>query len=140
MGSNICGIDFKESVADWKEAINLVGQPLLEKGCVDKQYIEAMVQNVIDNGPYIIMVPGFAMPHARPEYGALSNGVSVLKLDQPVLFPEEQDVSLIIAFAASDADAHIEVMSKLSEVLINDQIMDRLFATRSAEYILEVLQ
>ncbi|MDD3404207.1 MAG: PTS sugar transporter subunit IIA, partial [Hespellia sp.] len=64
--SNLFGIRFEEEMSDWKEAIRLVAQPLLENGCIEERYIDAMIRNVIENGPYIIIMPGLAMPHARP--------------------------------------------------------------------------
>lgn len=136
---NICGIRFEEAVSDWKDAVRLVAQPLLEQGCIKESYIDAMIQNVIENGSYIIIVPGFAMPHARPECGAVKNGMSVLKVKEPVLFPGSEEVTVLVSFAGADQEEHLNMISTLSEVLIDEEETDKLFAAETEAELLEVL-
>ena len=138
--SNICGISFKDRISDWKEAIREVAQPLLEKGCIEESYVDAMIQNVIDNGTYIIIMPGFAMPHARPECGALKNGMSVLKLKEPVLFPGDESVQVIVSFAGVDPEEHLNMISRLAETLMDDEMIEKLFAAETERELLEVIE
>ena len=49
---------------DWKEAIRMSCKPLLDNHMIEPAYVDTIVQNVVDNGPYIVIVPGIAMPHA----------------------------------------------------------------------------
>ena len=58
-------------------------QPLLKNGSVTKQYVEAMVQSVLDAGPYIVLMPGFALAHARSEDGVCRLGLSAMTLNTP---------------------------------------------------------
>lgn len=44
------------------------------KGIIEESYVQAMIQNVLDNGNYIILLPLVAMPHARPEFGSKGSG------------------------------------------------------------------
>ena len=64
-------IQFLDRVTSWEESLRISAQPLLENGFVQESYIEAIVDNVIQNGNYIILLPEIAMPHARREYGAI---------------------------------------------------------------------
>lgn len=136
---NICGIRFEEAVSDWKEAVRLVAEPLLAQGCIKESYIDAMIQNVIENGSYIIIIPGFAMPHARPECGAVKNGMSVLKVKKPVLFPESEEVTVLVSFAGVDQDEHLHMISMLSDILMDEEETDKLFAAETEAEFLEVL-
>lgn len=116
-------IYIKHSVETWQDAIRQSAQPLLSEGKITSAYVDAMIQNVIDNGTYIIIIPGFAMPHARPEYGAIEAGMALLKLEEPVLFPGDEAVKLLIALSAKDADEHSDVIAELAEVLMDDEKM-----------------
>ena len=69
---------FVETVGSWQEAIRLGAKPLLAQGIIEEAYIDAMIQNVLDNGNYIILLPQVAMPHARPEAGSNGIGTSVV--------------------------------------------------------------
>jgi PTS system mannitol-specific IIA component/PTS system ascorbate-specific IIA component len=133
-------ITLKDCVTDWKEAIGIAAQPLLEEGAIQESYLAAMIQNVIVNGSYIVIVPGFAMPHARPEMGVLKNGLSFLGLKEPVLFPEEKEVRIMIVLAACDAEWHLDLMGELSEVLMDDGVMEQLFHADSKEAVLNILK
>ncbi|MDD3277330.1 MAG: PTS sugar transporter subunit IIA [Lachnospiraceae bacterium] len=137
--SNICGIRFQDKISDWKDAIRQVAQPLLEKGCIQESYIDAMIQNVIENGNYIIIMPGFAMPHARPEFGALGNGMSVLKVKEPVMFPGDQEVTVLVSFSGVNPEEHLEMISKLTDVLMDDELVDKLFSASTESEVLEVI-
>ena len=80
-------IYFEERMDSWEDAIKTAASPLLDQGFIKAEYIDAMIDNVNKNGAYMIIVPGFAMPHARPECGAVKTGMSVLHLKEPVVFP-----------------------------------------------------
>lgn len=106
---------------DAEHAIRLAGRLLVDGGLATEKYVEAMVTAYRELGPYIVLAPKIAMPHARPEHGALSEGIAVLRLASPLRFghPENDPVSVVIPLVGVDADAHIAVLRKLSTVLID---------------------
>lgn len=131
-------IYFKDEVNGWEEAIKIAAGPLLEENFIKPEYVDAMIENVHTNGAYMIVVPGFAMPHARPECGAIKTGMSVLHLQQPVEFPDDQEVKVLLVLAAADANVHLDAMADLAEILIDDDKMDQLFTAKEAAEIKEV--
>ena len=52
-------------VKDWQEAIRKVGNLLVKDGAVEVRFTEAMIRVVNEFGPYIVVAPGIALPHAR---------------------------------------------------------------------------
>ena len=69
------------SAKDWQEAIDFSMVSLLDKNYISENYIQAIKDSTINNGPYYILAPGVAMPHARPECGALKTGMSLTLLE-----------------------------------------------------------
>lgn len=128
-----------EQVGDWKESIRIAAMDLLEKDYISQHYIESMIENVVVNGTYIIILPQIAIPHSRPETGAFKTSMSLLKLNQPVLYPEDKEVSLIIVLAASDNESHLELIALLSELLENRELLNQLFKAPTAEHIQELI-
>lgn len=110
-------VQFKSNVSDWKDAIQVAAQPLLKNKIINQDYINEMIQNVLTMGDYIVIVPKVAMPHARPEAGAKDNGVSVLKLDEPVIFGKDKEVFLIICLATKDSSNHLKVLQQVSAII-----------------------
>ena len=104
--SVVCGLQ-----ADtWDEAIRKGASPLLEKGVATEEYVEAIIRKCRENGPYIVIAPGIAMPHARPEEGALKLGYALVTLAQGVNFgePDNDPVRLLIYMAAPSVKEHNE--------------------------------
>lgn len=129
----------KDSVNSWEEAIKIASEPMLRDGLIEERYIDGMIKNVIENGTYIIILPGLAIPHTRPELGAKKTGVSVLKINEGVLFPDDKEVKIMFVLSAKDAEAHLDMVSELTEVFMDDEIMDKVFESKDAERIKEIL-
>jgi len=132
-------INVVDEVSCWQEAIKVAAAPLKEKGFIKEEYISAMLENVVKNGPYIVIMPGLAIPHSRPEHGVLKTGISLLKLLKSVKFPEDKDVELIIVLAANDSDMHMQLISGLTNLLMEDESMEKLFLAKSKEEVLECI-
>ncbi|RID82710.1 PTS sugar transporter subunit IIA [Mesobacillus zeae] len=133
-------ISFKESAENWEEAIKIASQPLLEQQFIEKEYIDTMISNVKEFGPYIVMVPGFAMPHARPENGVNKLGVSLLILGKETLFNDEKAASVFLVLAATDPESHLALLSELSSLLSNEENVARLAAARSESEVFTILK
>jgi PTS system ascorbate-specific IIA component len=67
-------IQIVDSVSDWKQAITISAQPLLVDESINENYVEAIFRSHEELGPYYVLAPGLAMPHARPEQGAKKMG------------------------------------------------------------------
>ncbi|SUB70258.1 Mannitol-specific cryptic phosphotransferase enzyme IIA component [Pluralibacter gergoviae] len=73
-------IRVQESAQSWQQALAICAAPLLESNTIRPEYLTAIVNEHNRLGPYYVLAPGLAMPHARPEEGALGLGLSLLKL------------------------------------------------------------
>ncbi|WGK68166.1 PTS sugar transporter subunit IIA [Candidatus Haliotispira prima] len=94
----------------WQEAVKL-GTDLLERaGVVKPEYYHSILKNVENSGPYFLLGPGIAMPHARPEGGVLETGFSLVTLKKGVNFgdPENDPVRILLTMAAKDATTQNE--------------------------------
>ena len=134
-------VQYVERVADWKEAIQIAGTPLLNEGAISQSYIEAIIRQKEEIGPYFVIAPRIAMPHARPEEGAKALGLSVVKLAEPVVFnaDENDPVDTLFMFAAPDSNSHIEMISQLAELLSDEDEMEKVFNVRSKEELNAIL-
>ncbi len=106
---------------DAVHAITLGGQLLVDAGRVTSGYVDAMVEAYQSLGPYIVLAPHIAMPHARPESGALTESIAILRLAGPVDFghPDNDPVRVVLPLASVDASAHIDVLRQVSTVLMD---------------------
>ncbi|KHE71964.1 PTS sugar transporter subunit IIA [Halobacillus sp. BBL2006] len=133
-------IRFLPSVDSWEDGIQKAAAPLLQSGSITPKYIDDMIENVNTNGPYIVIVPGIAMPHAKNEDSVVKTSVSYLKLEEPVQFPKNKEVRTFFVLAAEDSTGHLDLISDLSSILIEDEIKNKLEESRSEQEVLDVLK
>ncbi|KGP74464.1 PTS sugar transporter subunit IIA [Pontibacillus yanchengensis] len=140
LGEHLKGnVRFLESVNSWEEAIRESAAPLLENGSITSKYVDDMIQNVNTNGPYIVVVPEFAMPHAKNENSVEKTGISFLQLQEPVMFPDDKEVKVLFALAAEDSTGHLDLISDLSGVLMEDEARDELKQAKSEKEIIDLI-
>ncbi|WP_319371504.1 PTS sugar transporter subunit IIA [uncultured Ilyobacter sp.] len=132
-------IKIKERVKDWEEAVRLSASSLLENNKIEQRYIDCMVNNIVENGPYMIILPGVAMPHSRPEDGVIATGLSLLKLNEEVSFPEDNRVKLVFSLAAGDSDSHMDTIMSLCDLFEDETKIEALNNATSIEEILEII-
>lgn len=104
---------------DWEEAIAVAGRLLVNTGGIEARYIDSMINCVKKIGPYIVIAPGIAMPHSRPEDGVKKICLSMVRLATPVSFSslKNDPVDLVFAFGAVDYESHFRVLSELWQIL-----------------------
>ncbi|WP_050615511.1 BglG family transcription antiterminator [Bacillus testis] len=134
-------IQISEETANWQEALQLASKPLLETGAIRQSYVDAMIDSVNQLGPYIVIAPGIALPHARPEAGVNKVGMSFLKLKKPCPFSEkpEHQVNLLFVLAAVDNEAHLKALSQLSTLLSDSHNLNLLSQAETVNEVLNVI-
>ncbi len=111
-------IKLHQTAADWRSAIKLGTDMLVESGAIKPCYYDAIVSSVEQLGPYIIIAPNLALPHARPEQGVIRTAFALVTLDTPVYFEgEDEPVDVMIVLAGSTSDQHMEGLVEVTEVL-----------------------
>lgn len=97
---------FADGAISWREAIRKAARPLLERGVIEARYVDAMIQAVVDFGPYMILTPGTAYVHAGGNDGIHENCSSVLVLDREISFGDvgEKLVRAIVVLGIKDRD------------------------------------
>ncbi|MFD5028492.1 PTS sugar transporter subunit IIA [Streptomyces sp. NPDC058373] len=120
---------------DWRAAVRAAGDLLVANGTSTGAYTDDMIQNVVDNGPYIVIAPGFAFAHARPSPAVRRTGMSWVRLAEPVEFGHDANdpVDLVVALAAQDSAAHTDAMAALARLLADPEQHARLQAAATPE-------
>jgi transcriptional antiterminator/mannitol/fructose-specific phosphotransferase system IIA component (Ntr-type) len=116
-------IKLNVEVKDWEDAVRKGGYLLEKTGAVEHRYVDAMVNSVKNIGPYIVIAPGIAMPHARPESGSNKVGMSLITLKNPVNFgnKENDPVKIVVCLCAIDHVTHLKALAELVEMLGDDE-------------------
>ncbi len=131
-------IRVRAKAANPNEVVDIAGQLLMDTGAVTPRYVEAMKTSLAVNGPYMVIVPGIAILHARPEDGVARVCMSLVTLANGVPFGHKDNdpVDIAIAFGAVDNEAHLQALSDLMRLLADSASLD---AIRNADDVQQVL-
>lgn len=126
-------IALDEPMDGWEQAIRRAGALLLEQSAIQQRYIEAMVGAMRELGPYMVIAPGIALAHARPEDGVLRVCMSLVRLANPVEFGSSANdpVDLVFALGGVDHEQHVDALKQLAVLLQQDDAVAELRAASS---------
>ena len=79
-------IKLNVDASDWRDSMVKSGQLLVDSDYITKDYIDLTIKCVEENGPYIVIIPGLALSHSRPDVSVNKTGLSLITLSKPVLF------------------------------------------------------
>lgn len=119
-------VSFRYPAETWEDVIRHGGQLMVDAGFTDPTYTEAMIDVVRDMGPYIVLAPGLAMPHARPEMGAKQVGAALVTLEKPIDFgsPENDPVSVAVFLCAPNKEEHIQLLTDIATLFEDEEFLD----------------
>lgn len=133
-------VKLKVDASDWREAIRIGAEILVEQGCAKPSYVDGIISAVEELGPYIIISEGLAMPHTRPEEGAVGIGCSLITLSEPVLFEgDDSPVKVMICFSAVDSESHMDILKMIVE-FVERGLIDDIAKAETYEELLEVVK
>lgn len=124
-----------------EEAIREAGNALCRAGGCSPQYVQAMVDSYRELGPYFVIAPGLALPHARPEQGAMKAQISAIRLREPLAFghAENDPVQVVLGLSATSSDAHIRLIQHIVTVLSDENNLHTLMHSRDPEQLYRLL-
>ena len=134
---------YRDGVADWVEAVDVVTAPLVDLGRIKSSYVEAIKASIRKpGGTYIDLGQGIAMAHARPETGVVTTSLSVLKVGRPFLLADSQDhpISTFFCLAAQDSNSHLSLMQSLATFLSDGKNQERLGKAANVEELRTILE
>lgn len=130
----------KSNNINWQDALLLASKPLLDNGSIKTDYVDAMIDSVNKNGPYINIGDNVALGHARPEQGVKKLSLSALFLDESInLVDENHPIRLIIILAAVDDNSHLQALSELAQLLGNKESFNELMNSKNTDEVIETI-
>ena len=139
LSENRIEVDYEAK--DWKDAVNHAGELLYKDGAVEERYIQAMIQKIETYGPYIVICPGTALPHADAEEGVIYEAASLMRLKKPVDFHHEMNdpVKYVIGMSVKSAESVNQAIYDLMMIFGNERIRQILDKAVDKASIMEAL-
>ena len=131
----------KVKVGNWTEAIRIAGGLLESSGSITSKYTDAMIDAVKEMGPYMVILPHFALAHAAPSKEVLKDDFALVTLEEPVLFGVPNDpVYIILALCAKDGKSHMDSLAKIAKVLMEENTIQEMIEAKTPQEILDITE
>lgn len=132
--SDCCQFDIP--IADWKEAIQIAAEPLIQHNHIQKEYVDDIIRIVQTVGNYMVFIPEIAFVHAPPEH-VNEDHMSLLKLEKPIEFGTKSkvDVKVIIVIASKEENKNLV---ELMQILMKEDNVDKIKNVRNYNDIREI--
>jgi PTS system ascorbate-specific IIA component len=113
---------------DWRTAVRVAGGALVASGAAKPGYSDQMVRMIEEHGPYVVIAPGLALAHARPDDQVLATGLAVVTLAAPVAFghPHNDPVRVVLGLAVDSVGGHLESIADLANVFNDSSVIGAL--------------
>ncbi|MFL8969775.1 BglG family transcription antiterminator [Helcococcus kunzii] len=132
---------FEIEAKDWKDSIVKSSRILLENDIIEERYTDAMIKNIEEYGPYIVVSKGVAIPHASSEEGVKKTAMSLIKLKNPVPFGVEglDPIQYVISLSSLNNE-HFYAFFDLVNGLQNEEIKQEFISANSSSDMEKVLK
>ncbi len=133
-------ISVAQHAENWQEAIRLSGELLVRCGSITPKYVESMIESVNTLGPYIVMMPHFALAHAAPCEDVKVSDMSIVTFKEGVNFNTDKDpVTIVMTLACTDKQAHIERLQSIAMKLMEEGMVEHMAECQSAEELYHLI-
>lgn len=124
---------------NFEEAIKKSFDPLVESEAVTTNYVQSILRIYHETGPYIVITKNIALPHAPVEEGANKLGLGFVRLKKPVISGHSTNdpVKYLFPLSAKASNEHIELLSKLANLLSEKKFIDFLEVVSSKEEFID---
>ncbi|EXJ23608.1 transcriptional antiterminator, BglG family [Alkalibacterium sp. AK22] len=116
----------------FKEAISLALKPLVDHKYIEQAYVSEVIHAFAENGSYMFVAEGIAIPHARSEQ-VKETGFGILKLHEPVRYSDNQTIDMLICFSSRDNLGHLDALINIVDYVKTPEFLSALRSIRTAD-------
>ncbi|WP_057490588.1 BglG family transcription antiterminator [Streptococcus orisasini] len=130
---------------DWQDSIRKVGEKLIAKGDITEDYLKVVINNIKENGPYVVISQGFAFPHAPLGDYNKRTSMSLIRLKNTVYFDDEEHdnprdiatmpVKYVCMLSITDRRKHLRAIFNLFNLLKDKDFREKMNSCHTAQEI-----
>ena len=133
-------IKLNVDASDWRDSMVKSGQLLVDSDYITKDYIDLTIKCVEENGPYIVIIPGLALSHSRPDVSVNKTGLSLITLSKPVCFDCDNDpVDIVLTLPATDDTSLMQKLQSMAEFISDEENIEFIKNAKSAEEVAKAI-
>lgn len=128
-----------QDVMGWQEAVEFAAVPLVYDHIIEYAYVEAILSDITEKQPYLLVADGVMIAHSGVECGVNDVGFSILVLPRYISIFGYMEVQVIVVLSTPDYESHLTALNELIELLEKEEVLRQLKQARTSEDVLKLL-
>lgn len=128
----------------WEQSVEKVGTCLINRGSINREYIDAINERLQEYGPYMFITPEIILAHAKPDNGVNRLDISMGVMKRDIIFSEEKAAKIIFVLAAEDQEKHLKIIKDIRKIFSVKERINELQQLNTARevitYIANILE
>ncbi|WP_022940424.1 phosphoenolpyruvate--protein phosphotransferase [Psychromonas hadalis] len=132
-------IHLQQTFSSKSEVLNLIAKSMSELGFVSDNYLDALTEREEKVSTYLIN--GVAIPHGVNAAKSLviKTGVVIVQIPAGIVWNAQGDIAKLVVGIAASGDDHLSLLQKLTAVVMDEDLSERLANTLDAKQIIDAL-
>lgn len=110
----------------WEEAVERSALSMIEEGFVGESYPKEIIELVNSFGSYMVVQDGIFLGHSGNSNSINKSGISFAFFKQPIEFPENEKVRLVITLSSRDKREHLNGLMEFLGVMRRKSLIKEL--------------
>ncbi|MCR0273995.1 PRD domain-containing protein [[Clostridium] innocuum] len=110
----------------WQRALYTASEPLLKNGSINANYVECMIERLLEAGPYMFVTKDLILAHARPGAGVKHIDISIGIAPQGIAFMDGKVARIVFILVVEDQQKHMGVLQDIRKSLAKKEHVEEL--------------
>ena len=135
-------VNIVDEVKNWEEAIEIVSAPLLKDQCINENYVEEVKGNISKESYRFLVDHDIILANSRPNGDVKKNGLSFLKVNKGVQFPNlrNKNIKLIFIISALSVREHMDWLQRFAKIMDDVHMVEKLNNATTKDEIIEIFK
>ena len=133
-------IQFTKERPEWKNAVWMAADPLLEAGVINRNYVEKSIEMIEAEQRFILIADGVIIVHAGVDDGVSEIGMSLLRLPEKLSFYGYMDADIVLVLATPDKHRHLTALYQLLDLLEGHGNVEKIRKAADVQEIIDLVE
>lgn len=131
--------DTEDRLSNWERALYTTAFPLIERGSIDENYVQAIIDRLEEAGPYMFVTKDLILAHARPENGVKHLDLAIGIVPEGITFDEEKTARIIFLLVVEDQQKHMGILRDIKKAMSKSQQIDEIIVAEEPKAVCDLI-
>lgn len=123
----------------WQKALYSAAEPLLKNGSINTNYVNCMIDRLLEAGPYMFVTKDLILAHARPGVGVKHIDIAIGIAPEGIAFGKGKVARIICVLVVEDQQKHMGILQDIRKSLAKNDCVNEVLKAKTASQVCDLL-